>query len=317
RSMGGTGAVYLRRSDSTVFNGNRCESIKAVNVVVIRAGKAPVTLTGNVVLGAEPVAPAPSPVKPPSMNPGNALTLHLPVGGGSTLAVPLDQELLLGGLERRRDVAKNTFSSLLSELATQPERRLLLDPETSPSTAAGTRPAVLDEATVRDVSTRLPAGMDVRLGAGTVYGTAILTDDSPTTHLRKLVDRVAMHAAEGSDIKSQVQSVLAASAGDPKKALQLVDKSVLGIDSAAPTVKESIGQVSILHEVLADAFYGGGGKGPKPMQEPTLTPKPLPLPDPFAHSVVVLGGSRVAAVGNASTSGIHVQGADAVTEFNP
>ncbi|NOK32072.1 hypothetical protein HMI49_02485 [Corallococcus exercitus] len=36
-----------------------------------------------------------------------------------------------------------------------------------------------------------------------------------------------------------------------------------------------------------------------------------------AHSVIILGGSRVAAVGNATTSGVHVQEADAVVELNP
>ncbi|WP_158617169.1 hypothetical protein, partial [Corallococcus exercitus] len=177
---------------------------------------------------------------------------------------------------------------------------------------------VLDRPTVEDLRSKLPATMDVRLGARTLYGIAVTKDDSPTSALRDLVDRVAMHAERPEDVQAQVRSVLAAAEGDPKKALQLVDKSVLGIDSAASTVKESILNVSVLHEVLADSFYTGGIAGPKPVQDAGVLPMPLELPpDPYAHSVIILGGSRVAAVGNATTSGVHVQEADAVVELNP
>ncbi|NOK15727.1 hypothetical protein, partial [Corallococcus carmarthensis] len=313
RSEGGVGAVYLRRADSTVFSGNRCQCLDAVNVVVLRVEKAPVTFTGNVVLGAETVTPPRPVVRPQWTMPADKLTLQIPVGGGSTLGVPLDQELLLGGLQRRRDVASDAFSTLLAELVTTPA------PTPQPQARAEIpTKAVLNPPTVEDIRSKLPATMDVRLGARTLYGIAVPTDDSPTSALRDLVDRVAMHAEKPEDVQGQVRSVLAASEGDPKKALQLVDKSVLGIDSAASTVKESILNVSVLHEVLADSFYSGGVKGPKPVQDAGVQPLPLePPPDPYAHSVVILGGSRVAAVGNATTSGVHVQEADAVVELNP
>ncbi|NOJ93585.1 hypothetical protein HMI51_11655, partial [Corallococcus coralloides] len=120
RSEGGVGAVYLRRADSTVFSGNRCQCLDAVNVVVLRVERAPVTFTGNVVLGAETVTPPRPVLRPQWLMPSDTLTLQIPVGGGSTLGVPLDQELLLGGLQRRRDVASDAFSTLLAELVTQP-----------------------------------------------------------------------------------------------------------------------------------------------------------------------------------------------------
>ncbi|NRD66109.1 hypothetical protein HRD49_30575, partial [Corallococcus exiguus] len=177
---------------------------------------------------------------------------------------------------------------------------------------------VLDNTTMQDVRSKLPATMDVSMAARTLYGIAVTKDDSPTSALRDLVDRVAMHADKPEDVQGQVRSVLTAADGDPKKALQLVDKSVLGIDSAASTVKESILNVSVLHEVLADSFYTGGTTGPIPVQDAGIRPlPPEPLPDPYAHSVIILGGSRVAAVGNATTSGVHVQEADAVVELNP
>ncbi|WP_233583468.1 hypothetical protein, partial [Corallococcus sp. CA053C] len=318
RSQGGVGAVYLRRTDSTVFSGNRCQCLDAVNVVVVRMERAPLTFTGNVVLGAETVTPPPPLVRPPWTLPSTSLTLQIPVGGGSTLGVPLNQELLLGGLQRRRDVASDAFSTLLSELVTAPA--IGGKAEGGPQEAAGAevaRRAVVDNATMEDVRSRLPAGLDLRISARTLYGIAVTKDDSPTAALRALVDRVALYVDAPESVKGHVRSVLAAADGDPKKALQLVDKSVLGIDSAAPTVKESILNVSVLHEVLADSFYSGGGTGSKPVQEATVNILPVPEPDPHAHSVIILGGSRVAAVGNATTSGVHVQEADAVVQLNP
>ncbi|RKG90977.1 hypothetical protein D7W82_02030 [Corallococcus sp. CA049B] len=312
RSEGGVGAVYLRRADSTVFSGNRCQCLDAVNVVVLRVERAPVTFTGNVVLGAETVTPPRPVLRPQWLMPSDTLTLQIPVGGGSTLGVPLDQELLLGGLQRRRDVASDAFSTLLAELVTQP---VPLPPQAGPEFPSK---GVLDLPTMQDVRAKLPASMDVTMAARTLYGIAVTKDDSPTSALKDLVDRVAMHADKPEDVQGQVRSVLAAADGDPKKALQLVDKSVLGIDSAASTVKESILNVSVLHEVLADSFYTGDSTGPKPVQDAGIRPlPPEPPPDPYAHSVIILGGSRVAAVGNATTSGVHVQEADAVVELNP
>lgn len=56
RSFGGAGAVYVRHTDATVFNGNECESLSAVNVVILRPQDAPVAVCGNVILGSQPVA---------------------------------------------------------------------------------------------------------------------------------------------------------------------------------------------------------------------------------------------------------------------
>jgi len=54
RSQRPTGAAYLRHTDATVFSSNHCECARSVNVVVIRPDSAPVSVTGNVVLGAQP-----------------------------------------------------------------------------------------------------------------------------------------------------------------------------------------------------------------------------------------------------------------------
>ncbi len=55
-SSGTTGAVYVRQLDATVFTGNQCQSIGSVNVVVMRFDAAPVAVTGNVIVGDQPVA---------------------------------------------------------------------------------------------------------------------------------------------------------------------------------------------------------------------------------------------------------------------
>ena len=44
----------MRKTDSTLFASNRCECLAVTNVVVLRPGKAPVSVTGNVIVGAEP-----------------------------------------------------------------------------------------------------------------------------------------------------------------------------------------------------------------------------------------------------------------------
>jgi len=55
-SSGTTGAVYVRHLDATVFTGNQCQSLGSVNVVVMRFDAAPVAVTGNVIVGDQPVA---------------------------------------------------------------------------------------------------------------------------------------------------------------------------------------------------------------------------------------------------------------------
>lgn len=56
RSSGRAGAVYLRRTDATVFTGNQCESLASINVVVMYPDDAPVVVSGNAILGAQPVS---------------------------------------------------------------------------------------------------------------------------------------------------------------------------------------------------------------------------------------------------------------------
>jgi hypothetical protein len=572
RSLGGAGAAYIRFADSTVFSSNRCQCLGVVTVAVLRAGAAPVTATGNVVIGAEPVTP-PAPPTPPPQPDGGSLTLHVPVGGGSTVAVPLSQEILLGSLERRKARASDAFSSLLTELATNP-------PATTPSTgtggtttggtttggtttggtttggtttggttgggtvggagtgpggpaeggggviidhggpiftggnlpgtvfqpatptlggggdpaagnlvvtlphtgdaptadqlgnikfttdevqsafsnlvasgfapsgdvsaanaqptpaeiqaitdalnsstvtsqpaaaagagtgmgavsvaipvsavqpAAGTtsvptvaiktgagstinlssgfigslsgtliqnrigaagravvpgrlaRPvraatiatvpsgvfttgvfttgagrtistSILDDPTLGQLQTKLPSGVSTPLAATAIYASTPISEQSSVSALKQLVDTVSVHVPEDQDPTPQIKTALQIAGGDPKQALDVLDKTILGVSSAAPTVKASLTNVSVLHEVLADAFYGAGTPT-RPIIDTPPPPPPLPpAPPASSRSLVIIGGTRVAAVANATTAGVHIQEADAVVELNP
>jgi hypothetical protein len=56
QSLGDAGAVYVRHTDATVFSANQCACRGAINVVVMRFDAAPVTISGNIIVGQQPVA---------------------------------------------------------------------------------------------------------------------------------------------------------------------------------------------------------------------------------------------------------------------
>ena len=339
RTRGRAGAVYVRRTDSTVFTGNRCECLAIVTVVVIRVGKAPVTVSGNVLVGAEPVHQTLTP--PPSRAPAGGVSLTIGLGSGA-LHVPVDARKLIGSLDRKKNLASDTFAELLADVSTAPPPPTpapdgLAAPGAgaaeavshggvlSPRIALRTRDALLRRgitlgsdllgtAARTELAAAMPQGIDPAVAARTVYGRAPGQDLDAATALRKVVDTITLHEEDPTAAKVKIGAVLTAAAGDPKKALQLLDENVLGLGLARPTVKEAVANVSIAHEVLADILAADrvpelGAFAP--------VPRPAPPPNPSDHSLVVLGGTRVAAVGNATTSGVHVQDADTVVQLNP
>lgn len=329
RSRGRAGAVYVRRTDSTVFTGNRCECLSVVNVVVVRAGKAPLTVTGNVVVGTEPVQQIAVP--PITKVPEGGVQLSVGLGGANVLHVPIDARALLGSLDRRKNLASDTFSELLADLGTQPAP----PPAPAPAPAGPTPGAVvtpgigrlsprlgrsvltseiLDEATRAALVERLPAGVSPVIGARTLYGYTAGEETDPTVALKKLVDTVALHEQDPMTTKTHVAAILTAAGGDPLKGLQLLDQDVLGLDTSKPTVKDALDKVSVIHEVLGDVLTATP-QGPATILP--LPPRPLPRPSASDRSLVVIGGTRVAVVGNATTAGVLVQDADTHVELNP
>ncbi len=101
-SSGSAGAVYLRQADTTVFAANRCECLRAVTVAVLRGRRSVLTLTGNVVLGAQPATPPPLPLPPvrPKLNQVGDVTLAVAVGPEASVSVPLDAVAMLKVLDQ-------------------------------------------------------------------------------------------------------------------------------------------------------------------------------------------------------------------------
>ncbi|HSR97000.1 MAG TPA: right-handed parallel beta-helix repeat-containing protein, partial [Kofleriaceae bacterium] len=355
RSRGRAGAAYVRKTDSTLFASNRCECLAVTNVVVLRPGKAPVSVTGNVIVGAEPVhqtdtqdtanqaAQTAAALKP---QPG-AVHLAVGLGGAKTLQIPVDARALLGTLDRRKNLASDTFSELLADIATTPAGDVaqpagLAQPASEPSPDAtlvdvrgraiftrdalapraltrgtGLSSTMLDLATRQKLAAALPGGTVANtVGAKTLYGHTAGDDDDPVTALKKVVDQVTLHEQHPETARTQVAALLTASGGDPRKALKLLDQNVLGLDTTKPSIQDSIDKVSVVHEVLGDLL---SADGPQVTPAGPLAPFPIPLPpdNPADHSLVVIGGTRVAVIGNATTAGVFVQEADAHVELNP
>src|SRR6185503_20005079 len=233
---------------------------------------------------------------------------------------------LLGTLDRRKNLAADTFSELLADVATTPSPGAELQPSGEPAPAeqparavftradlapraltrgTGLSSTMLDHATRQKLAAALPGGtVSNVVGAKTLYGHTAGDDDDPVTALKRVVEQVTLHEQHPETAKTQVAALLTASGGDPKKALKLLDQNVLGLDTTKPSIQDSISKVSVVHEVLGDLLSSDAADvtplGP-------AAPLPGPPDNPADHSLVVIGGTRVAVVGNATTAGVFVQ----------
>jgi hypothetical protein len=171
----------------------------------------------------------------------------------------------------------------------------------------------LSSSTREAITAGLPQNAGAIIGARTLYGHTPGDESDPTTALKKLVDQISVHNDDPETAKSQIGAVLSAASGDPIEALKMLDQNVFGLNSTKPTISESLDNVSLIHEVLGDALslQGSGDAVLAPV------PAPAPAPNPADHSLVIIGGTRVAAVGNATTAGVLIQEADAQIVLNP
>ena len=138
RSTGTAGAVYLRNVDSTVFAGNRCENRDVVSAVVIRAGKALISATGNVILTAQPIRRIPKLIAPALEQAGD-VTLQVGLGKGS-LSIPVDARTVLGNLERRRIKSSDLFSEVFADVMSAMPRTPAPEVAPVPGTGTGGQP---------------------------------------------------------------------------------------------------------------------------------------------------------------------------------
>lgn len=160
-SEGSTGAVYVRYADSLLFTGNRCQAPDAINVVVIRALEAAISVTGNVILGREPVAPVRPPIiaKPPRPGAITGASVSLGLGNGAEIHLPIDTAKLRGSLEAFSSNAQQAFARVLTARAANedpflPELELN---EVAPGAAPPPTPAGSTPSLSTGVSARAPA----------------------------------------------------------------------------------------------------------------------------------------------------------------
>ena len=300
---GASGAVYLRYLDATVFSGNRCQSPRQTNVVVVRAQRAPVTLSGNVLLGAEPVM-APPPARPPADTRPRSPTLFLPVSGGGSLSLKVPATSLLTTLEQRRKTSNQALSSLMEDLA--------LGGSTSTATEALTLGGSLTAPTT--TTSRLTSGLTTFSTVKKLY-TGALTDrtERSTVLLQTVTNALTERGGTSESIKSIVKERVEQT-GSVEGALKQLHAEVTGVDPDAPSAYESLKRASLLHQVLADWVEGRLEEDEDDAEQEAPPPPP---PRPEHCSLVVIGGTRVAAVANAATASILVLEANAHVELNP
>ncbi|HEU5073955.1 MAG TPA: hypothetical protein VFU02_07275, partial [Polyangiaceae bacterium] len=158
-SDGSTGAVYVRYADSVLFAGNRCQAPAAINVVVIRALDAAISVTGNVMLGREPVAPVRPPPLSKTPRPGSitGASVSLGLGEGAEIHLPVDTAKLRGSLEAFSANAQQAFARVLTARAADedpflPELELNEVTSGSPAPAAPAPPGAARASVARSAT---------------------------------------------------------------------------------------------------------------------------------------------------------------------
>jgi hypothetical protein len=112
-----------------------------------------------------------------------------------------------------------------------------------------------------------------------------------------------------------VQSNLLRAGGNQSSALASGLAEITGIDDAVgPTVSERVLAANPVEDLVSLLLRDRTFTPVRP--DLVIPPRTLPPPDPRRNSIVVIGGSRVAAVGNVTTAGIHVHDAAHSIENN-
>jgi hypothetical protein len=337
----GTGAVYLRQVDTTVFAANRCECLPGVTVAVLRGRRSVLTVTGNVVLGSQPAIPSPPPIPfvRPHLDKVGDLTLAVAVGPEASVSVPLDavamlkvldqpgktvfadraaeSETLFGRFARRADVTGDPRIRDLLAAGTAGKliqlggggsgplilRPIISRPVVAPAAGPEAPPAPVAAPTAEEDTVRLLVDTTNKiLAAPELDGVAKLFGVATTTGMTT------------SQARALVQAQLTAAGGDADAALSRGLVALTGVEDVAPTVAGKT-TTTLLEDVVGLALRSkllGTGQTP-----PIVARPPVPRPvDPATRSLVVLGGSRVGMVNNITTAGVHVQDAGQTVENN-
>ncbi len=355
-STADTGAVYLRHVDTAVLSSNRCECLRAINVAVIRSGQSLVTASVNAVLGTVPPPPPPPPLRPrvPDLTKPGDIRLAVDLGSGSALSVKLDNAAVLQEIEKRRDTTFRTtvdtaqtsfeFVAAKSELTTDtsaaavlksavlgdqlklsdgltgiqlvksvPAERFALAPTPPPPATEAPREA--PEATAADSEKGVSVDLSTEAIALALDSSNKILTHPDLTGSAKLYGIARLTGLSENQAKTIVQSQLVSSSGDEQVALVRGIDALTGVKADQPTVAAAAAkQPNVLEEIVSVALAGKGSLIP---DEVRPRPRPLPPPDPRDHSLVVIGGSKVGAVGNTTTAGVYIHPGPAIVELNP
>lgn len=259
QSHGTTGAVYLRRTDATVFSGNHCECPGAVNVVVMRFDAAPVTVSGNVIAGEQPVAQRDPRVL------ARRDDLKRLAGFEIAKQAGVLPTLIAAGVATTTP-APSGGSSGRPGLSVREPRTPLLIPR---------QPAI-------DFSPILPPRPDIVIRGGGAIDPAPFIREAVSPRLEAMVTRRIPRPTEsrvGVDVPRLRDAV------EQPRSRDLGDAE--GTDDAPAPLVISASLVGLLNPIRV-----------------------AQRPQPRASSLVILGGTRVVSVGNATTAGMFADGAD-------
>ena len=335
-SLGTAGALYLRGVDTTVVGGNRLESQREVNVLVLRVRASLVSVTGNTAAGDEPAAPAPPPVpldvKPLGPKLGD-LHLVVPVGDRGSLTLRLDPEAVQTAIDAKRTSA---FSAVAEEAETSfglfsRASDLALDPGVASVLSAGrisglSLRRVADRITITPPAAAPPAqpappdAADAPESPSPHVERAVATSNAILSSTRlnapaKLFGLAVSSGMPAHQARAFVQSNLLRAGGNQSSALASGLAEITGIDDAVgPTVSERVLAANPVEDLVSLLLRDRTFTPVRP--DLVIPPRTLPPPDPRRNSIVVIGGSRVAAVGNVTTAGIHVHDAAHSIENN-
>ncbi|MEM0947930.1 MAG: hypothetical protein AAGK37_11020 [Pseudomonadota bacterium] len=302
-----TAAVYLRNLDSVVFGSNRCEALNEVNVAVLRCGRANVSATGNSLVGRQPAAPPPKPLPPkpgfvaPAFPVQPGLSLSLDLGGGSGLSLPLRADALLesfaaaesGVFTDAAGIAEAGFKLYAAENAISPALRVLSASEITGAIVGGRRDVNAGE--------NAPDPGDSQTVLAKLLGDGTLKDDAKLFGVAKFLQFSDPQA------RNFVARQLDESGGDAAVALNRGLNVVTGSGEATPAaLTAAAAPVSIVEKLVALSIGRKPSAAIDAGRFAAVPLKPPPRHEARDRSLVIIGGARVAAVGNATTAGVYI-----------
>jgi hypothetical protein len=349
-----TGAVYLRNVDATVVSGNRFECPREVNVVVVRAGQSQVGVTGNTITGAEPTTPAipplpgpkplPTPVEP--VIPGG-LTLGVDLGIGKELKIPLNPEAIRKAIDNSRDIvygkAANEAETAFKNYTVETKWKAIKIPDTATKDLlwqpkdggiqlkSGIEKPVTEKKSV-EAAVEAPPDKSAEPLEKTVEAMSeqdkaaidninLFLKDPVLTPQSKLYGVYIASGRSETEAKTAVRNHMTLANGNGDVALQSGVNAILGVEYTGETRRAAMEARPLLEEILdiaigrPDILIPTHPTGPIGPIGP-VKPIPPPPPDPRDHSVVIIGGSRVGAVNNVTTAGVHIHNAGQSIENN-